>query len=163
MPWLPATIDGWFQALLAGSLLIYVVRRWCRAFRNRPPLRDDQIRYEEWFASGQSLSHPIGALGISRGCVHLIVTEEWIWVTSWFPFILLAPLCDMEHVIPIQRLEYMRDGGMAVAEGLELAYRDEKDRQHRLFLQPRSTPRFAHAVRSAASHLPHGEPKQIIL
>lgn len=75
----------------------------------------------------------------------MIVTPQYLIVTSYFPFLLFSAFHDMEHVIPLQRLEPVRIG-TGPRKAMILSYRDEKERSHKIFLFPQDRKGFLMAI-----------------
>jgi hypothetical protein len=81
-----------------------MVWRYVRSIQMRPSFTQADVVFQEWFASGCSQKNIITKIGGARNCLRLVVTGSFLWVTSWFPFSLIAPLYDMEHVIPLRSI-----------------------------------------------------------
>ncbi len=64
--------------------------------------RKEEIVYQEFFASGASRKNILTKLGGARNCLRLLVTRDFLWVTSWFPFSIIAPVYDLEHIVPLR-------------------------------------------------------------
>lgn len=67
-----------------------------------PMFRKEEIVYQEFFASGASRKNILTKLGGARNCLRLLVTRDFLWVTSWFPFSIIAPVYDLEHIVPLR-------------------------------------------------------------
>ncbi|MEM1059305.1 MAG: hypothetical protein AAGK14_08650 [Verrucomicrobiota bacterium] len=92
------TYFGWFfLAVLLWNFLLFgffgLLRKW---YGIRFPPRDTvRVLHEENYASGAE-----GGLGgHCHGCLVLIVTEDELWTTSWFPFTFLIAVIGLEHRI----------------------------------------------------------------
>jgi len=72
--------------------------------RQRYPLFPDEaevtILHKENMASGRSHKSIFTKFGGAQNCLKIIVTNDELWVTSWFPFLLLVDKIDLEHRIP---------------------------------------------------------------
>src|SRR5689334_22155040 len=84
----------WLSLLPALVFFGYIIERNIAAFRTRPKLAKEDIVFQEFFASGASQKNILTKLGGGRNCLRLVVTRDLLWVTSWFPFSLIAPIYD---------------------------------------------------------------------
>src|SRR5262245_66050154 len=105
------------SSFLFVLMCAYIIYKYVLAAQNRPRIQKNDILYQEWFASGCSTKNILTQLGGGNRCVRLVITKDLLWVTSWFPFSLLAPSYDLEHVIPLDRIteveskrDFMRRG-----------------------------------------------------
>jgi hypothetical protein len=126
----------WLSTIAAAAVLAWWAWRYFRAVRDRPRFEKADVVYQEWFASGCSQKNIITKLGGARNCLRLVVTKNFLWVTSWFPFSLIAPFYDMEHVIPLDAIVSVRHSRFVGRNNLLLTYRDCKG-THTLRLLPR--------------------------
>src|SRR5213075_1586375 len=81
-----------------------------------------------------------------RNCVQLVVTKSFLWVTSWFPFSLIAPFYDMEHVIPLNTMISVRSASFLVRRTFLLTYRDAVGGTHTLRLLPKKPDDFIRSL-----------------
>jgi len=116
--------------------------RYFRAVRAKPRFEAADVVFQEWFASGCSQKNIITKLGGARNCLRLVVTRSFLWVTSWFPFSLIAPFYDMEHVIPLHAIVSVRRSRFFGRSTFLLAYRDLKGGGHTLRLLPKKPDDF---------------------
>jgi hypothetical protein len=91
----------WIRYSLFILVCVYLIYKYVLAVQNRPRIQKADILYQEWFASGNSTKNILTQLGRVKNCVRIVITEDLLWVTSWFPFSIFAPAYDMEHVIPL--------------------------------------------------------------
>jgi hypothetical protein len=98
------TIYFWLSSVLSIPGFVYLIYKYVLAVRNRPLIQKSDIVFQEWFASGCSMRNILTRLGGARGVLRLVVTKDLLWVTSWFPFSLITPFYDMEHVISLDRI-----------------------------------------------------------
>ena len=94
--------------LTTVAMVGYLLWRYVRSLQTRPDFQQADVLFQEWFASGCSQKNVITKIGGARNCLRLVVTRNFLWVTSWFPFSLIAPLYDMEHVIPLRSITSVR-------------------------------------------------------
>src|SRR5438874_12185634 len=91
----------WLSLAVTAVVVGWWAWRYLRAVRARPRFDAADVVFQEWFASGCSQKNIITKLGGARNCLRLVVTRSFLWVTSWFPFSLIATFYDMEHVVPL--------------------------------------------------------------
>jgi hypothetical protein len=127
----------WLSNIATAAVLVWWARRYFRAVRDRPRFEASKIIFQEWCASGCSQKNIITKLGGARNCLRLVVTKQFLWVTSWFPFSLIAPFYDMEHVIPLDAIVSVRHSRFVGRSTLLLTYRDSSGESHTLRLLPR--------------------------
>ncbi len=95
---------SWISFAPTFALLGYLVWRYVGVVRSKPRFARSEVIFEEWFASGCSQKNLLTKIGGGRNCVRLVVTPGFLWVTTWLPFSLIAPLYDMEHVVPLSAI-----------------------------------------------------------
>lgn len=115
----------------------YILCKYILAVRNRPRIQKTDILYQEWFASGRSTKNILTQLGGWNNCVRLVITKDLLWVTSWFPFSIFAPACDMEHVIPLDWITEV-EHNRGFTKGIRLTYVGENGAVRSLELVPRN-------------------------
>lgn len=128
------------------ALFGYIVVRYVAALRNRPIFAKEEIVYQEFFASGASQKNLITKLGGANNCLRLLVTRDLLWVTSWFPFSVLAATYDLVHVIPLRSISSISPSRHFFSNTLLLSYTDEFGQVHSLRLIPKNPERFLAAV-----------------
>lgn len=136
----------WVSVLPAAALFGLIAWRFVSAVRGRPVFSKSEIVYQEWFASGCSQRNIITKLGGGSRCVRLVVTRRFLWVTSWFPFSLLAPFYDMEHVIPLRSITSIRRDRFFWATTLLVTFINKKGESCSLRLLPRNLDAFAQSL-----------------
>ena len=97
----------WWFVCAGVSLALYLpfVMSRRKAIRGkRPAFSDADILYQEWTASGNSQANLSTRLGGARNGLRLVVTSDYLIITSWFPFSLFTAFYDLEHVIPMAAL-----------------------------------------------------------
>jgi hypothetical protein len=127
----------WLSWTATVAVLGWGVWRYFIAVRDRPRFEKADVVFQEWFASGCSQKNIITKVGGARNCLRLVVTKNFLWVTSWFPFSLIAPFYDMEHVIPLDAIVCVRHSHFVGRSTLLLTYRDFKGETHTLRLLPK--------------------------
>jgi hypothetical protein len=107
-------------------------------FRNAPKmvpqLEQSEIVFQENFASGHSRKNILTVIGGARNCLRLVVTKDFLWVTSWLPFSIFTTIYDLEHRIPLESVLSVCRTGFLWRNGFLLKYRDEHGGQHSLKL-----------------------------
>jgi hypothetical protein len=99
-----------------------------------PKIESADIVYQERFASGCSQKNIFTKLGGARNCLRLVVTKDFLWVTSWFPFSIFTSLYDLEHVIPLDSILSVRRLCGVMRNSILLTYRDALCGEHSLKL-----------------------------
>jgi hypothetical protein len=141
----------WLSFLPSALFLGYIIRRYVIVARLRPKISKEEIAYEEWFASGASLKNILTKLGGARNCLRLVVTGDLLWVTSWFPFSVIAVAYDLEHVISLRSITSVEPIRAFGIDYLLLLYTDDSGRSHRLRLAPKDGEQFLKALKFEAS------------
>jgi hypothetical protein len=101
-----------------------------------PSIEPSDIIYQEWFASGHSRKNILSQLGGARHCLRLVVTEDLLWVTSWFPFSLFTAFYDLEHIIPKAQIVSVHRSRAFLFPSVLLTFRDARGAEHTLNLSP---------------------------
>lgn len=139
----------WIGYSLFILVCVYIIYKYVLAVQNRPRIQKADILYQERFASGNSTKNILTQIGRVNNCVRLVITEDLLWVTSWFPFSILAPVCDMEHVIPLDWITEVERKRGFVSNGIRLTYVDANGSTHSLKLAPRNEERFLRAIKDS--------------
>jgi hypothetical protein len=134
----------WLSVALSILAVIYVIHKYVVAVRNRPRFQQSDVLFEERFASGFSLKNIFTQLGGAHNCLRLVITKDWLWVTSWLPFSLITPLCDLEHVIPRNGISAFE--AEANSRVIRLTYTDQDGSMHSLKLIPKDSNSFIRAL-----------------
>ena len=136
----------WLSLLPSVFFFGYIIQRYVVALRTRPNIAKQDIVYQERFASGASQKNVLTKLGGGRNCVRLVVTRDLLWVTSWFPFSILAAAYDMVHVISLRSISSLQSALFFGSDSLLLSYTDSLGRIHSLRLIPKNRERFLNAI-----------------
>jgi len=136
----------WLSSILFVLMCAYLIYKYVLAVQNRPRFQKNDILYEEWFATGSSLKNILTQLGGARNCLRLVVTKDWLWVTSWFPFSLIGPFYDLEHVIPLSRITDIDSKDSFGRSVFRLTYADEIGGLHCLRLIPKDGEGFLRVI-----------------
>ena len=136
----------WLSYLLSAFLLAYAIYKYVLALGNRRLVQVREAVYQEWFASGYSRKNILTRLGGARGALRLVVTKDVLWVTSWFPFSLIAPLYDLEHVIPLDQITNVEVKTGFIIGGIQISYSDSFGKLHSLKLVPKDERGFLKAL-----------------
>lgn len=132
--------------------IAYILQRHVVTFRTRPNIAKRDIVYQEYFASGCSQKNILTKLGGARNCLRLVVTRDLLWVTSWFPFSLIAPIYDGVHVIPLPSISSVQPSRFFGSDSLLLSYTDKSGRSHTLRLVPKNREGFLTAIGPRPRH-----------
>jgi hypothetical protein len=140
------SIVFWISLLPSLIFFGYIIRRYVAALRTRPNIAKQDIVYQERTASGVSQKNALTKLGGARGCLRLVVTRDLLWITSWFPFSVLAAAYDLVHVIPLRRISLVQPAQFFGSDTLLLSYTDSLGKSHTLRLIPKNQERFLSAI-----------------
>ena len=138
------TIYLWISVALSIPFGIYLIHRYVVARRKRPVIRKSDILFEERFASGSSMKNILTQFGGAHNCLRLVVTKNWLWVTSWFPFSLITTFYDLEHVIPRHKIYAIE--AESNSRVIRLTYTDQSGSTHSLKLIPKDANGFMRAL-----------------
>lgn len=136
------TIYLWASMAISIPAGAYLIYKYVNAVRGRPEIREGEILFEERFASGHSTKNILYKLGGASNCLRLVVTRELLWITSWFPFSLITPFYDLEHVIPRNRITSVESDRRAIV----LTYVGRAGVTHTLRLFPKDRGGFLRAL-----------------
>ncbi len=138
----------WISYSLFVLMGVYVVYKYILALQNSPRIQRADILYQEWFASGHSTRNILTRLGRVKNCVRVVITKDLLWVTSWFPFSIFAPACDMEHVIPLDWITEVERKRGFVFGGIRVTYVDANGSARSLKLALSNEERFMQAIKN---------------
>ncbi len=136
----------WLSLLPSVVFFGYIIHRYVVACRARPNITNEDIVYQERFASGASQKNVLTKLGGARNCLRLVVTRDLLWVTSWFPFSVIAAVYDLAHIIPLKSISSVQPARFFGSDSLLLSYSDISGRSHTLRLIPKNRERFLTAI-----------------
>lgn len=123
-----------FAIAVALGCVGFTVWRFIRAIRTAPPYDKSDVIYQEQFASGCSQKNILTQFGGARNCLRLVVTRRFLLVTSWFPFSLITPMYDLEHVIPLESIISARRSRYLFQNTFLITYRGADGCEHTLRL-----------------------------
>jgi hypothetical protein len=124
----------------------YLAWLYIRALKMKPRFVPTEVVFQEWFASGCSQKNILTRLGSARNCLRLVVTRSFLWVTTWFPFSLILPFYDLEHVIPIEAILSVRRSSDFGMSGVLVTYQDATGDKHTLKLRPKQPDAFIRSL-----------------
>jgi hypothetical protein len=133
---------------IVGSAAVFGFFAWLfiRARQRRPRFQKSDVVYQERYASGCSQKNILTKLGGARHCLRLVVTRSFLLVTSWFPFSLITPVWDLEHVIPLDSIASVRRSSIIGFSSFLLTYRDTDGEEHTLRLLPKNPDNFIRSL-----------------
>lgn len=113
----------------------------------QPTFQPEDVVYQEHFASGHSTKNLLTRFGGARLCLRLVVTKEWLWITSWPVMSLITACYDLEHVIPLGSIQSIRRSAFG---GVRLTFRNSRNEERTLVLYSWNAQKFIQslAVRS---------------
>jgi hypothetical protein len=136
------TVRNIVSSLPAVCFASYAMWRYFEGLKARPHIEKGDIAYQEWYASGSSQWNYLTMMGGGRNCIRLVVTRDLLWVTSWFPFSLISPLFDMEHVIPLRSITSLRNSRFLWKDTLLLTFSFPSGDRRTLRLMSKDPKRF---------------------
>ncbi len=142
----------WLSLLPSVVFFGYIIQRYVVALRTRPNITNADIVYQERFASGASQKNVLTKIGGARNCLRLVVTRDLLWITSWFPFSVIAAVYDLAHVIPLPSISSVQPARVFGSDSLLLSYTDASGRSHSLRLIPKNRERFLAAIQIKPDH-----------
>jgi hypothetical protein len=146
---MPTQYDNILHYLrIAASVAFFAcgVHLFIRARQMRPRFEKSEVVYQERYASGCSQKNILTKLGGARNCLRLVVTRSFLLVASWFPFSLITPFYDLEHVIPLDSIMSVRHSSFLGFDSLLLTYRGADHEDHTLRLRPKSPDDFIRSL-----------------
>lgn len=102
-----------FAFALIWTVVCVAIMLWRRSSRGPdfPSVDSVNVMFRERFASGASHRSIVTRLGGAQNCLTIILTEDELWITTFFPFTAFVGFYDLEHRIPIGCItELQRDG-----------------------------------------------------
>ena len=136
----------WLRYAASALTLVYLLYLSVLAQKNKPVISKADVVYQEWFASGHSEANVLTQMGGARNCLRLIVTAEYLVVTSWFPFSLLTAFYDLEHVIPLKAILHIEQKRAFGVEYLLLTYQNGQGHSRKIGLTPKNRESFLEAI-----------------
>jgi hypothetical protein len=136
----------WVQIGATLAMFGWMAWRYAKTLRSKPSFKKADVVFQEWNASGRSQKNIITKLGGARNCVRLVVTKDFLWVTSYFPFSLFTPLYDLEHVIPLSTIVSVQQTKYLWRHSFLLTYRDSAGSTHTLKLLTRKPDDFVRSL-----------------
>lgn len=73
-----------------------------------PPFESVKPLYDHNFDSGEGTPGFLGILGHASSALKIVITEDELWTTAWFPFSCLVELCGLEHRIVKRDILHVR-------------------------------------------------------
>jgi hypothetical protein len=142
----------WLSIAASVAVIGYTVWRYVRSLQMKPGFTQAEVVFQEWFASGCSQKNIITKIGGARNCLRLVVTESFLWVTSWFPFSLIAPFYDMEHVIPLRSITAVRRDHFFGRLTFIVTFTATDGESHSLRLAPKNPEAFTQSLKVKIDH-----------
>ena len=142
----------WLSIVATVAMFGYMVWRYVRSLQMRPSFTEADVVFQEWFASGCSQKNIITKIGGASNCLRLVVTESFLWVTSWFPFSLIAPFYDMEHVIPLRSIASVRQDRFFGRLTFIVTFTANNGASHSLRLAPKNPEAFTQSLGVKIDH-----------
>jgi len=103
---------------------MWLLRKWYGI--RFPPLDRVRVLHKENFASGTGVPVFFGMGGNCSNCLVLIVTEDELWTTAWFPFTTMIELCGLEHRIRKEDIVRVRKHKGLFFHGIQVAFKTRR-------------------------------------
>jgi hypothetical protein len=116
-------------------------------FLKDPP--EDQVLYQEGFASGRSHRAGFFRRGSAANCLKVTLTPDRLLIRPFFPFSILGPDFDLIHDIPLSAIEGFKTKQGFITRALEIRYRSPKDEPRGFDLMPKRSSEFRIALEAA--------------
>jgi hypothetical protein len=130
-------MTGW---MFFGNLLMATFRMKApRMFFSPLPaeISNSDIIFQEWTATGHSKKNFITSIGGAGNCLRIVLTREYLWTTVNMPFgRQLASRYDLEHLVPLDRLQNIADTESPWGQRIEVSFTDSSGQPHTLSLMP---------------------------
>ena len=136
----------WLSFAATVVILVFLAWRYISVVRSKPHFERSDVVFQEWFASGCSQKNLLTKMGGGRNCLRLVVTPTFIWVTTWFPFSLIASLYDMEHVISLSAITLVKRDKFWGTLTFLITFTNEAGRSRTLRLIPKKPDEFAKSL-----------------
>jgi hypothetical protein len=144
--WQMDSFYNWLGLLGSVAMFGWILWRYFKVLPSKPHFRPADVIFQDWFASGCSQKNIFTKLGGARNCLRLVVTRRFLWVTSWFPFSLVAVWYDLEHLIPLESILSISYSSFWGRRTILLTYQDALGDQHTLRLLPKKTEEFIRSL-----------------
>jgi hypothetical protein len=142
------TLLDWLSLAAAIALLVFLVWRYIKVVCSRPHFGPSDVLFQEWFASGYSQKNFLTKVGGGRNFLRFVVTANFSWVTTWFPFSLIASLYDMEHVISLNAIKSVKRDRFWGTLTFLVIFTNEAGQSRTLRLISKKPDRFAQSLES---------------
>ena len=147
-----ASTPYWLSIIATVAAFGYILWRYARTLQAKPHFEPSEILFQERFASGSSQKNILTKIGGARNCLRLVVTKRFLRITSWFPFSLIAPYYDLEHVIPLDSILSLRPSKFLGTVTLLLTFRNTDGEQRALKLLPKNRDAFIQSLGVKLEH-----------
>jgi hypothetical protein len=140
-------VEKYFWVIAVAAILFNVwlaLRRYHRGGINFPQISPEEILYREYTASGRSDKSWLGAA--AENCIKLVVTPAELWITSWFPFILVIGPLDIEHRIPKSKITKITLPQSFLSGSVKIDFLTESGTRRQLELWPRNRDKLIEAL-----------------
>ncbi len=114
----------WLGPAILALILLMAARAYAAGRRRRPKIRQDEIVFQEHYATGASQRNFITKYCGARNCLSLVVTKDLLWITSSFPAAAFTALFDLEAVIPLRSIMSVQAKRFLGATYLLITYTD---------------------------------------
>jgi hypothetical protein len=132
----------WGDVAVWVLVFAWLAWRYVNMIRDAPHIKKIDIVYQEWTASGCSQRNFLTKIGGARNALRLVVTKEILWVTSWFPFSIIASIWDLEHAVPRRSIVRVEPSHFFGRQTFLVTFTDKAGKLRTLRLAPRRPDAF---------------------
>lgn len=111
-----------------------------------PPVEESDIIFSEKTASGSSHKNIFTKYGGAGNCLKIIVTNDELWTTTWFPFTLIIDKIDLEHRIQKELITNIEKRTKLTKEGFIIHFKTENGTEKTVELYPKNNEAFAKVI-----------------
>ena len=136
-------------AMLIGALLVieglflaYLIYRAIATEVSRPHFEPGEIIFQDYFGSGHSCKNRLFQFAGASKCLWLIVTNDRLVVTAWFPFTLFSWFYDLEHNAPFHAITKIQNRQWFGRRFSEIEYQRPNGKSSKLLLHARDMDAF---------------------
>jgi len=111
-----------------------------------PDVSENDIMFSEKTASGRSHKSIFTRYGGANNCLKIIITNEELWITSWFPFSLLIEKFDLEHRIKKDQITDIEQLKKMTKNSFIIHFKTDDNSEKTIELYPKDSNAFAQAI-----------------
>ena len=134
---------------LTALTFAWLIWSYVKVVQAKPQFGTSEVLFQEWTASGNSDRNLFTRIGGATNCLRLVVTKDFLWVTTYFPFSFFAAFGDLEHVIPLRSISSVESmSGVFGKKRVNVTFINPENETRTLYLYPKNAEAFLAAVGS---------------